>query len=260
MAVGTPLRFVEPAEPGPVTGLFEREIVSTTIAFDGREFGWVMPEPPSDPDPDEPARGPTLTTLHDDNEKERWKAQEAAQRFLSALAFYYDVRMESRPTSGGSGERDLLRPFGTSEPRDTIGITIADPVKKIVVAEDAYLRLALAVYREGLNAGSPFYRFLAYWNVINTVLGGKEKTHDKWLRREAPRFGYGMHVEGDVAKHLREASRHAIAHVLRKKPKDVSIDPDRPVDRARLDAEGKWMQELARRAIDQRWPRPVDAS
>ncbi len=59
------------------------------------------------------------------------------------------------------------------------------------------------------------------------------------------------------AARFREDSRHAIAHIVRADPTDVSIDPDLPGDRFRLDLETRWLRDLARRAVVRRWPSPV---
>jgi hypothetical protein len=259
--VRTPLRFVlRPAVPllGPGD-----ESDDFTFTFNGREFGWVVLRPLNESDYQP---GPTLTTFVDADPDhigdEAWEAAwdeavEAAQRVLSAFAFQHDVRMESRPTSGGTGETDLLHPFGARDVRDTIGTQLAVAPSEVTVDPDSQLRLALAVYREGLNAASPFYTFLAFWNVLEVVFGGNGTKRNAFIRAEAPKSYWKVGVKGDVAAYLREESRNAIAHIVRDNPTDTSIDPDLPRDRERLDLETRWLRDLAKKAVEGRWPRPV---
>jgi hypothetical protein len=225
---------------------------SVRIEFNGREFGWLVPAS----HPGEPESGPTVTTLVDRDVEDAWlEASEATQRFISALAFHFDTRMETPPTSGGSGEIDLLHPWGAVDVRDTYGIELHVAPRSVVVADDSRLRLALALYREGLNAGSPFYRFLAFWNALDAAFDGDESARDEFLGTGS-RWHPHYLTEG-VATHLRMNSRHAIAHVIREAGRTV-VDPDIPADRERLDLEGRqWLRDLARNAIESTWPPPV---
>jgi hypothetical protein len=234
-----------------------------TFNFDGREFGWVVPKPgnASDYQP-----GPTLTTFVDADPDhigdQAWEtawddAVEAAQRVLSAFAFYHDIRMESRPTSGGTSTTNLLHPFGARDVRDTIGTHQAVAPSELIVDPDPQLRLALAVYREGLNAGSPFYRFLAFWNVLEVVFGGIGRKRNHFIRAEAPRSYFKLSIKRDIATHLRDESRNAIAHIVRRQAADTKIDPDLPHDRERLDQETRLLRDLAKKAIERRWPQSV---
>jgi hypothetical protein len=123
---------------------------------------------------------------------------------------------------------------------------------------DPRLRAALAVYREDLSAASPFYRFLAFWNVLETSFPNDEAKRDSFIRRVAPSSSYlSFPTLGDLAQHFRENSRNAIAHIVRSDPTDTSLDPDMPEDRERLDLEARWLQDVARKAVLQVWPDPV---
>lgn len=252
--VRTSLRFIDSPVTPILTGGVEAE--SVVIDFEGRELGWVMPR-----SHDEHEAGPTVTA-HLDSEAawrdDAWnEVLETIQRFLSALAFHFDTRMESRPTSGGSGEPELLHPYGAIEIRDTFGTMLVAAPRSVAVLDDPKLRLALAVYREGLNAGSPFYRFLAFWNVIDAVHGPDDADVDLFLGLEGgASYWRPDSFSGNAAAHLRQESRNAIAHVVRPAGRTV-IDPDLPQDRERLDAEGRWIQYLAHRAIKSAWTQPV---
>jgi hypothetical protein len=148
-------------------------------------------------------------------------------------------------------------PYGAVDVRDTFGAVDVAAPHSVTVTADERLRLALAVYREGLNAASPFYRFLAFWNVIEAAFGGNSHDRDSFLGSARPAHSRPPSVTGDVAAYLRDESGNAIAHVVRADPSDTSIDPDLPSDRERLDMEGRWMQDLARGAITSVWPKPV---
>src|SRR5258708_4547364 len=108
----------------------------------------------------------------------------------------------------------------------------------LVVRPEANLRVALAYFREGMNAGSPFYRFLSFWTSLDATFGiTRDSTRrDAFLRSFAPdarkiwdkRFPF----PDDLAVALRDDSRHAIAHVLRDRGRR-HVDPDSGTDRAR---------------------------
>jgi hypothetical protein len=115
--VRTALRFMK--GPLPVLPVWQ-EAESVVIEFEGREFGWVERKRFPHQDEHEPPPGPMVTTLVENGTEEDWdRAAEAAaeplQRLLSALAFHYNTRIESRRTKGGSGETDLLHPYGAVE-------------------------------------------------------------------------------------------------------------------------------------------------
>jgi hypothetical protein len=204
-----------------------------------------------------------VTTAVENGTEEGWdRAAEAAaeplQRLLSALSFHYNTRIESRRTKGGSGESDLLHPYGAVEPSDTFaGQCVTAPVR-VHVEDDPQLRVALGLYREAMSAGSPFYRFLAFWNVLDAVFNGDEAARDAFIGARATGIHAVPNAAGtDVAKYLRQDSRHAIAHVVRDRPQDTTIDPDAPADRERLELDAYCLHDLARIAVLERWPEGV---
>ncbi len=94
--------------------------------------------------------------------------------------------------------------------------------------------------------------------MIEAVFSGNANARDSFLRSVGPTSPYpSPFLQGDVADYLRDESRNAIAHVVRYDPANTSIDPDLPSDRERLDLDGNWMRNLARRAITSKWPTPV---
>jgi Methylamine utilization protein MauJ len=251
--VRTYLRFTTAALPSPGD-----EPESVTIEFEGREFGWLAHTRFEHGLPDDPDPGPTLTTLVPADTHDEWRtAHELAQRFLSALAFHFNTRVESKATSGGSSEPELLHPHGAIDARDTYGVQIVTAPSRVRLDADARLRVALAVYREAISAGSPFYAFLQFWNVLEAAFDGDGARRDAFLRRVAPTLSDRLPITGDVATHFRDASRNAVAHVIRTNATSTTIDPDLPEDRERLDLERAWLREVARRAVYERWPQPV---
>src|SRR5204863_7540685 len=134
--------------------------------------GWVERKRFPHQDVHEPPPGPMVTTLVENGAEEDWdRAAEAAakplQRLLSALAFRYNTRIESRRTKGGSGESDLLHPYGAVEPSDTFAGQCVSAPARVYVEDDPQLRVALGLYRKAMSAGSPFYGFLVFWNVLD---------------------------------------------------------------------------------------------
>jgi Methylamine utilization protein MauJ len=91
----------------------------------------------------------------------------------------------SRPSfMAGTGDRPDVsqRSFGCHTQASVGSLHTAPAV--VAVGDDPHLRLALGLYREGLNAGSPFYRFLAFWNALDPVFPGTKKQRNDFLREE----------------------------------------------------------------------------
>ena len=248
----TELRFM--TGPLPILPAYQ-EAQSVVIEFEGREFGWVERQRFPHQGDHEPSPGPMVTCLVDpDDRVEYERAAEALQRFLSALSFYYGMRIESRRVMGGSGTHDLLHPYGAVEASDSFGYRVVAAPKAVHVEKDARLRVALGVYREAMSAGSPFYRFLAFWNVLDAVFDGDEAARDGFLRSKATGVHAVPNAAGtDVAHYLREDSRNAVAHIVRGRRR-TTVDPDLPADRERLDTDAYRLRDLSRLAVLERWP------
>lgn len=227
---------------------------SVIIEFEGRKFGWVERNRFPHQAEHEPSPGPMVTCLVDHFDMEdRELAAESLQRLLSALAFHYNTRIESRNVYTGSGTNDLLHPYGAIEPSDTFASQCVSAPARVHVSGDARLRVALALYREALSAASPFYRLLAFWNVLDAVFKGDEAVRDDFLRQRATGVNSVPNASGDVAKYLRDDSRNAIAHVVRRDGAQTSIDADQPADRERLSQDAYSVQRLSRIAILEHW-------
>jgi len=254
--VRTSLRFMN-GEPPLLSAWHNPE--SVVIEFEGRKFGWLHRDRFPHQAVDEPPPGPTMTCLLAEDSKEEWDgAAEALQRLLTALAFRYKTRVESRSTKRGSGENTLLHPYGAVEASDTYGGQCVSAPARVLLDTDRTLRIALALYREALSAGSPFYKFLSLWNVLDARFNGDEAARDSFLRATAMGIHANPHgTTDDVAEYLREDSHNAIAHIIRRDPLATSIDPDMPSDRERLELDAYWLHDLARIAVLSRWPDAV---
>ena len=191
-------------------------------------------------------------------------------RLVSAPAFTLDLPVDfvAPMLIGGSGEGD---PFRAPVSRDVDhfgGHMIASAPARIELAADERARLALALYREGVSASSPYLGFMAFWGVLDAVLETRDAV-DNFINGEAATSAGGVGLGDyaaermlseageDVATYLREHSRNAVAHVLRDREDMPHINPDDPNARARLAAEGYWLRGIGRRAILRRWPVPV---
>jgi hypothetical protein len=271
IALRTPLRFHSraPDFAPPAIELGKTETVA--FEFEGRTFVWHVfdPTPASTPF-GEQRWAPTVSVVHDDD-VDRPEAAASVARLLSALAFHYNliVDVDGPFYATGSGESDPFRP-AIARAIDTFATGWTEPApERIEVVDDQRLRLALAVYREGVNAQSPYLGFLAYWGVLDAVYGPHRKDVDAFVNAEASKGGgledYAKRVDAKwtapedetVAAYLRDHSRNAIAHVIRGRDDLPHIDPDDPAARVRLGAEGYWVREIARRAILTEWPNAV---
>jgi hypothetical protein len=234
------------------------------IEFEGRLFVWHAFEPRKDPVTGRMKEdGPSVSVVVKDKDDER-EAADSLQRFLSALAYYYDQPAEA-VSYGGDGETDPYHPATLRAPRTHAGWMMTEPYEAMALRPEPLLRLAVAYYREGLSAGSPFYRFLAFWNCLDAVLEVEHdaSARDTFLDETAPRFKAQWDERypfpKNPAKAFKDDSRHAIAHVLRRKGRR-RIDPDLADDRVRLDREANLLRWLVREAIEQKYPHPVSAA
>jgi hypothetical protein len=261
-AIRSPIAFRR-KKPDGIRSLF-RPPETVGIKFEERLFVWHAFEPQEDPLTERLEEfGPSVTVVIESDDDGR-EAANSLQRFLSALAFYYNQPAEAT-AYGGDGETDPYRPAVLRASR-TLSISVmTDPYEAMGLRSEPLLRLAVAHYREGLNAGSPFYRFLAFWNCLEAVFEGDRNAglRDSFLNSEAPRFAAQWDPRYPFPQHpaevFREDSRHAIAHVVRGKGKRT-IDPDLAEDRVRLDREATLLRWLAHAAIEQKYPQPVSAA
>lgn len=271
VALRSPLAFWHPR---PLTAeAMHAPPEAVAIRFESRSFVW---HPPMERE-DEMGRstfGPMLAAVLGDNDDLTLTAH-AGLRFLSAVAFYYDVPVqdEARGFIGGDGETDPFIPHGHRAQQPYPYVRRADAPSEVVVQPDRALQIALAYYREGLNAASPFYRCLAFRNVVDVThevlretvgssVTSEAAARDAFIDEVAPRYAAASGVAEPPAgwsHYLRDEVRNALAHVLRK-PGRRQVNPDDPSERPRLEFDGVLLQRLAKAAVDKRWPDAVRAA
>jgi hypothetical protein len=264
IALRSPLAFR--AAGVPVVSL-QATTEPVVIVFEGREFAW---HPPHDYESELTGRirhGPMLAVLQP-TDAEALEVASSAQRFLSAVAYLFDQPVQD-VTYGGIGGDDILNPAGARDVHGYGGTFLAEAPSEIEVVDDEDLRVALAYYREGLNAASPFYRCLAYKNVLDAVFDVKHElvsgqvtaeatARDTFIDANAPIYANQLAIPQpptNWSDYLREDVRNALAHVNRQGRRE--IDPDDPAERVRLNRDSGVTRRLARDAIAQRWPQGV---
>jgi hypothetical protein len=141
-----------------------------------------------------------------------------------------------------------------------IGITIRDDfdLSDLPHVKSDRGRLALALMREGRGLNHSAYAFLSFFRALETaipdgitrgrwVTANIDNIDDRRARKALAQLKET--VQGDIGVHLRESSRHAIAHAQA----DPIINPDDPRDARRLRAELPVIEALAVLAIEQRF-------
>jgi hypothetical protein len=238
IGLATSLRFTGT----PLAGELGRE-ETTAIDFRGHCFVWHEIDEEHDP---------TLSIVLTGE-----SPGGSAQRLLSALAWESNTAIAS-VVFGFHPSVEPFDPPRAKAPRSSHELTLRPRPRTVAVAPDPMLELALAHYRESLNAGSIFYRFLALWNTLDVVLG---PGLDEFLRERAAEAWQAMEPDldlaDDVAGYFRDSSRNAVAHPIRDRPGRTAIDPDDPAHQGRLLRNGWLLAPLARTAIETLWPRGV---
>jgi len=175
---------------------------------------------------------------------------ETLNRLLSVLVWEHRQPIVKRDGIGGP-KRPLPLTWAS---RSSFGVQI-DPQHLFgTVATFSEERwLALALYKEGVNSGSVFYRFLNFWKTIEVALKDK-KDRWKWINTTAPQLG--IHKERinqvtltnpNIAEYLDYSCRSAIAHVFRR----PIVNPDGYEDYVRISRDVKIVEQLGRMAVEQ---------
>lgn len=121
---------------------------------------------------------------------------------------------------------------------------------------DGQAKLALALMREGRGLNHTAYSFLSFFRVLEVAIGNGQKRKE-WMPDALERIHDSrasqavadLKAKGieDVAKHLFDSGRCAIAHASA----DPIINPDDPADSRRLYKELPIMMNLAVMAIEE---------
>jgi hypothetical protein len=268
VALRSPLAFRLPGRPDSESALPE----TVAIEFEGRDIVW---HPPMDSDGDlELTQYGPMVSVALASEDEAGPAAESLQRFLSAAAFKYDEPVEDVHYGGRPEERgaDPFNLPATRAQRSHFLMKKVDAPAALSVVDHASLGLTLAFYREGKNAGSPFYKCLAFRHALDAahdvelesvsrVPTPEAIARDAFIDALAPIvagwFSLSTPARG-WPHYLRFEVRNALAHVARRRGR-TSINPDDPPDRVRLRADADMLEGLARIAVDHRWPTAVTA-
>lgn len=116
--------------------------------------------------------------------------------------------------------------------------------------------LALALYKEGINSQSVFYRFLNLWKVIELAVPDKRARLD-WINRSGAALPFHkervaaiLAANPDLAIYLDDSCRNAITHVFRR----PIVNPDDPNDHLRISKDISLVTDLSRKAVDEFLP------
>ncbi len=114
---------------------------------------------------------------------------------------------------------------------------------------------AIGLYREAIASGSPFYKFLCLWNILN-IPSRKSNLVKRWINdtteKKKDKIFPNNHINGlkakkrDIADYLDEECRDAVSHVRRDSPQRTHIDPNDINDRFRIATSAYFLENLAR--------------
>ena len=192
-----------------------------------------------------------ISTFLEDNTKCS-EAQPIINRFLSAMAWKEGKAFVTLSgISGGARptERDKPR-FNYSEGRVLrSAITSRFDFEHLQNPPDEKQKLALALYREGLNSrNTQFYRFLSFFKILN-IKFATGKAQIGWINANLgkiwnyiaqERLAELQKTEPDIGECLWKEGRNAIAHANT----DPILDPDIPTDRTAATRDSDLMQGL----------------
>jgi hypothetical protein len=223
---------------------------TVVIEYEGRRFVWHALGPNDAGE----ERWPVVTTMvadPDDYADERL----AMARFLSALAFTTGQAIEVVITGGAGHKHEMDTPF-VNALRRGLGNHIHGAPAEVVALDDPRLKLVLAYHREGLNVGSPFYKFLAFWNALDVACEDAQGGLRAWIRATAPGFAHlrtDLPAPDDWWTHFQNDRRSAVAHAVRDPGRGVDLDPDDPADRGNLGTDALMLRHLVQVRIRERW-------
>jgi hypothetical protein len=177
------------------------------------------------------------------------EARTLIQHFLSSLAWAEGGAINVEAWGGGGRPHRLSRSnFGQiRRPKFQIDY-LPDP-------QDQRVRLALALYREGLGLKYDAYAFLSLYKIINLIRrSGSDQiawigSHlgRVWAREAIERINALTTAGEDVAKYLYVSGRCAVAHA----GMSPTVDPENLEDARRLRCDLPLIKNLAEIAIEE---------
>jgi hypothetical protein len=226
---------------------------TVVIVFGGRRFVWHATEPREGEE-----LFPTVTTMiADPNDYEAERL--AMERFLSAVAWWTSQPIEYRIEGGAGVPQEMDPPVATARRRG-LGNHVYEAPHELVVEDDAELRRVLGYHREGLNTGSSYFKFLAFWNALDIACSDYAGNLRGWIDANAANLVVLRNGDDGIVDwwdHLHNERRSALAHATRDRP-GLEIDPDNPAHRQSLERDGNFLRELTRVRVRERWgDRPV---
>lgn len=254
MAVATDVGWIAPRAPGENLFTSPARLRETTvIEFDGRRFVWHA----SRAGHDEKLCWPVISVMIADANNPDADLI-ARNRLISALVYVTKQAMSYVTSSTTGFKSELDGPF-IGQPGAAPTLLMEAPAS-IIVEDDERLRLVLALIREAAAAESPFYRFLAFYNALDTAFDSVESDRrafiDPALANAEKPAGHDP-ATFRWSDYLQDGLRNAVAHAIRSRPEQRSLNPDNFADRRALDEASRRMELLVRRRVAQRWPNGV---
>jgi hypothetical protein len=211
--------------------------------FGGRQYRWLNGSPEAD----------TVISVAMTKDEDSAKVEEELNHLLTVLSWEHSIAIARRT---GSGIISARRPLPwTSGVRSSMGLLVEPQwlFRTDVSKLSPEKWLAMALFREALNARSVFYEFLNYWKAIEVAFPKVpirrtwiDSTVDK-LHFEQERIAEIKNLNASVADYLYSDSRCAIAHVGH----DPFVNPDASEDSRRLARDAHIVKDLAKLAIQQ---------
>ena len=180
----------------------------------------------------------------------RQEAQNRILKLATALAWNERAKIDIHMWMSGT------RPFAVGKWQGNIVQEFIAP-DELVFPNNNAAWVALALYREALSVGNPFYSFLGFFKTVSSIFKDGRK-RAAWFREALPLIEddnarkriASLSAEGvDVAEYLFSEGRNAIAHA----EKEVFINPDNMIDFERINNDIPIIRGLAELAIEQQY-------
>lgn len=209
------------------------------LQFEGRTFRWINGTPESN----------AVLSIGYKDMNNPGEAEEAVNKLLTFLVWRHRVPIR-KMTGVGGPRRSLPLTWG---PRMSGGLKV-DPAYLLTeqkTGASARRNLALALYKEGVNSESVFYKFLSFWKILEVAIPDKTARW-AWINANVSRAA--LHKERiteimvqapDIAEYLDYSGRCAIAHVFRQ----PFVNPDDRTDNIRITKDVRVVEDLARAVI-----------
>jgi hypothetical protein len=177
------------------------------------------------------------------------------ERLLSAIAYQFGQSINAE-TKGGAGVIDDFHPPVATAYRRGLADHLHQAPAELVVVDDERLRRVLGYFREALGTGSPFFKFLAYWNAIDVACDDLNGGLKVWLlatMEKYPNLRGDTELPPDWWEYLWKEQRGAVAHAVRGQGFPAEIDPDDPETQERFGVDARLLQDLVRIRVRERW-------